>query len=343
MKILFLSHQWINNSHHSLYSGFKRIITFAAEKNDVTLITWGKEEAEHMEGKIRVITVKGSGKDYFFTKRMAISRRGREIAKDFDVVHSITSDSTFFLERHRFTVTFHVLPGVVKYHETKEKLFLFLKYHIIQKRAIRRAKNIGCVSTNLLEGIPEKYRSKAHFIPHGVDTEFWDPAQAKAPVTAPAGNYVLCVGAHGLDRTLMAEFVKANPSLPFVFVGLRNKLEDLPNAHYLYNISNEELRNLYAHAFLAFRPLEFATANNAILEALAMGKTNLANRIPGVTDYLTDETCIFIDTLKDRKLDNIGDRLLDPVALRQNAISSFSWNKVLDDYFVLYLQKEQHG
>ena len=338
MKILFLSHQWTHNSHLSLYSGFKRIINFAAENNDVTLVTWGPEEKEHMEGKVRVITVKGSGKDYFFLKRMAISRKGSEIAKEFDAIHSTVSDCTYHLPFHGFTMTLHVLPGVVKYKEFRQNLFLFLKYHIIQKRAFRRAKAIGCVSRTLVQGIPERYRHKAHFIPHCVDMDFWNPALAKAPAAFAEGRYVLCVGAHGLDRALMAEFIRANPSLPFVFVGIKQPLGDFPNTHYLNKVSDEDLRDLYFGTALMFRPLLFSTANNSILEAMAMGRTVLASRIPGITDYLTDDSCVFIDTLNDKSLAHLDELRLDPVFLRQTAKEKFCWRKVLDSYLALYNQ-----
>jgi len=98
------------------------------------------------------------------------------------------------------------------------------------------------------------------------------------------------------------------------------------------------LRDLYARASLLIRPLEFATANNSVLEALSMGKTILASRIPGITDYLTEKTGIFIDTLPDRSLDNI--KTLNPNLIRQTTIDSFSWQKVLSEYLTLYRQQQ---
>jgi glycosyltransferase involved in cell wall biosynthesis len=342
MKILFLSHHWTHNSHHSQHSGFKRIVSFAAESHEVTLVTWGPEDSEYREGNIRIITVKGRGKDYLFLKRISISRKGREIAAEFDAVHALFSDCTFYLPRGQFTMTLHVLPTIGKYDQVSQNAFLFLKYHIIQKRAFRRAGHIACVSTNLLENIPAKYLGKARFIPHGIDTRFWDPALAKPSAAFPEGQYVLCVGSHGLDREVLGDFIRANPSLPFVFVGIKDKLGDYPNTNYLDRISDEDLRDLYAGTALMIRPLLFSTANNSILEALAMGKTVLVSRIPGVTDYLTDETCVFIDTLKDRSLAGKEALRLDPVAIRRNTIQKFSWQKVLDSYLALYNQK-QHG
>jgi glycosyltransferase involved in cell wall biosynthesis len=314
----------------------QRIVTYAARDNDVTLVTWGPAEKEYREGDVNVITVRAAGKDYLFSRRRAISRKGREIGNQFDVVHSLFSDCTFHLPRNGFIMTLHVLPGVVRYKELRQNLFLLLKYQVLQKRAFRRAKEIACVSRNLLEALPGKYKAKARFIPHGVDTEFWDPALAKTPTAIPEGPYVLCVGSHGLDRQLLTDFVDANPAVTFVFVGVRDKLGDYANTRYMRKVSDEDLRDLYFGATLMFRPLLFATANNSILEALAMGTRILASRIPGVTDYLTDDTCIFIDKLKDKSLTGLLTGPLTSSPLRQVALDNFSWNKVLATYLPLY-------
>jgi len=336
MKLLFLSHHWTNNSHHSLHSGFQRLVHFAAVEHEVTVVTWASRELDYSEGPIRVITVRSGRHDFLFKRRIAISRKGAALAPGFDAVHSLYEDCTFALPSNSFTTTFHVLPVVAHYKEPKHRLFLFLKYHLLQRRALRNAASIGCVSTNLLNAIPQQYRAKSRFIPHGVDTDFWNPALASpAEALAKADpNYILCVGAHGLDRKLLTDFIRANPKRQFIIVSLKPELEPFPNTRYLYDISDEDLRDLYAGAVLLIRPLEFATANNSVLEAMSMGKTILASRIPGITDYLNEETGIFIDTLPDRSLDNI--QPIAPCRIRQSTIDSFSWQKVLSEYLKLY-------
>jgi glycosyltransferase involved in cell wall biosynthesis len=330
MKLLFLSHHWTCNSHHSLHSGFQRLVFYAAAEHDVTLVTWAGREQDYREGPIRVITVKSSRRGFLFKRRMAISRKGAALAPAFDAVHCLYEDCAFALSPNSFTTTFHILPGVVHYREPKHRLFLFLQSHFLQRRALRNATFIACVSTNLLNAIPPGYRAKSRFIPHGVDTDFWDPELA----SVTTGDYILCVGAHGLDRKLLSDFIRANPTRQFIVVGLKPQLKPFPNTRYMYDVSDEDLRDLYAGAALLIRPLEFATANNSVLEALSMGKTILANRIPGITDYLSDRTGVFIDTLPDRSLDQI--KPLDPGLIRQTAIDSFSWRQVLSQYLTCY-------
>ncbi|HEY4155829.1 MAG TPA: glycosyltransferase family 4 protein [Puia sp.] len=340
MKILFLSHHWTNNSHHSKHSGFQRLVVHAAKENEVTLITWGREKAEYTdEYGIHIITIKGSKRDFLFLKRMGISLKGRKVSENFDAVHALYSDCTFFLKKNSFAVTFHVLPGIAAYPEFREKLFLFLKYNLLQKRAMRRAREIICVSKNLLSRIPEKYRGKARFIPHGVDTEFWDPALSRSGEPR-AENNVLCVGSHGLDKDLLKKIILGNPQTPFVIVGLKNKLAEYPNVSYLYNLPDEKLRDLYSSSGAVLKPLAFSTANNSILEAMAMGTTILASRIPGVTDYLDDSNCLFIDTLNAFSLEGIESRKPDPGLVRESALRNFSWNSVLMAYLNLYYQQK---
>lgn len=338
MRILFLSHHWVNNSHHSQYSGFQRLVVYAARQNEVTLVTWGKEASSYTdEHGIRVITVRGEGKDLFFQKRIRISKMGMRMADDFDAVHALYEDCSFFLKKGSFTVTFHVLPGIAAYKELKQRVFLFLKYHVLQKRAMRRAKHIAVVSRNLLERLPEKYRGKALFLPHGIDTEFWDPALS---AVSPSGGrkVALCVGAHGLDREMMARLIAANPAVRWVFVGLKEKLEGYPQVEYLRGIPDQQLRDLYAAADVMVRPLTFATANNSVLEAMSMDKTILASRIPGITDYLNDDNCVFLDTVKDLSLESVFSRKQAPGLVRAYAVREFSWQTVLNEYYRLYKQ-----
>ena len=337
MRILFLSHHWVNNSHHSRYSGFQRLVTEAAKSNQVTLVTWGEKDDDSTDPSgIRVITVRGGKRDFFFSKRMAISRKGEQIAKDFDIVHSLYSDCSFHLRDQSYTVTFHVLPGVTIYHEWKQKIFIWLKYRIIQERAFKRAKAIVCVSRNLLVRIPKKFAHKSQFIPHGVDTAFWDPALANYSEHIDGKPYLLCVGSHGADLSTLKELVTRNSGIRFVLLGLGDELVQCGNVQKLSRVSDEELRNLYYGAMAVVKPLLFATANNSLLEALSMGKTVVTNRIDGVKDYVDDTTCVFIENLPNLDLSGLTNQTLDQGQIRRFAINKYSWKVILEQYLRCY-------
>ena len=340
MKILFLSHLWSTNSHLSQYSGFQRIVGYAAKENDVTLVTWGKESANYVDEEgINIIIIKGSKKDYFFLKRIGISLRARRMYKKFDAIHALYSDCTFFLPRNAYTVTFHVLPGIAKYSELKQKVFIFLKYHLLQKRAMKRAKNIVCVSNNLLQKVTLKYKNKARFIPHGIDTDFWNPKLVEDSLDMfSKKDYFLCVGSHGLDREFLRKIAFHNPSILFITVGIK-KMSGCSNIHYMYHLSEQDLRSLYHNARAVIKPLLFATANNSVLQAMAMGKLSIVSKLPGITDYLNDANCIFIDKLNNFSLEDIERKKSDPFIIRSVALQKYSWYVVLNEYLEIYKHK----
>jgi glycosyltransferase involved in cell wall biosynthesis len=342
MRILFLSHHWANNSHHSKHSGFQRLVAEASKSNEVTLITWDDLDSTYKDDHgITVITVKGKKRDFLFTKRLNISRKGQQIARDFDVVHALYSDCTYHLPNNEFIVTFHVLPDVTAYHSWKQKIFINLKFWLLQKRAMKRSKEIVCVSNNLVQSMPKSYQNKIQFIPHGVDTEFWDPKLCSAGDFNDLEPYMLCVGSHGIDRPSLEEFIVNNPKTRFVMVGLGKGFDHHSNVKRLPKLSDEELRDLYFHASAILKPVLFATANNSILEALSMGKTIITSRIAGITDYLNDSTCIYIDRLPNQDLSNLTPSLFNPGEIRDYSVKNFSWNVILDQYIRCYTKKTQ--
>ena len=81
---------------------------------------------------------------------------------------------------------------------------------------------------------------------------------------------VLIVGNHGENLTLMKNIIRNFTKIRFIVVS--SKLDIIAdNVFYKSNVSDEELRALYYFADVSFRPLDFATANNSILESISMG------------------------------------------------------------------------
>jgi glycosyltransferase involved in cell wall biosynthesis len=135
---------------------------------------------------------------------------------------------------------------------------------------------------------------KIVFIPHGIDTDGFRP---DGQMLDPAKMRVLIVGHHMRDwnvihrtideinhRRLNVEFhvVTAEPFFPY-FVGCANVV-------FHSQISESELVGLYRSADILFLPVINATANNAILEALACGTPVISTLVGGVPDYVNDES-----------------------------------------------------
>ncbi|MFI5315526.1 MAG: glycosyltransferase [Myxococcota bacterium] len=137
------------------------------------------------------------------------------------------------------------------------------------------------------------------FIPHGVETEFFRPADEPDPRRPPL---LLSVGAHRRDfATLVsaARAIRARRTEVIVRLIAPQPAADAVRRdaggalEVLSGISDEELRAQYQAAALLLLPLEAATANNALLEAMACGRPSVISDIADLRDYATGEAAVF--------------------------------------------------
>ncbi len=338
-KILFLTHHWKENSHHSKYSGYQALVYFAQDTYDCTVVTWGRENKVSCENGVNVHYVKPlMRRDFLFSKRLAISLYAKKIENQFQIVHALYSDCGFFQSHPNFYSTIHVSPFVVKNVKLIYLVFLYLKYICIEKRVIKHSRKVFVVARNL---IPKNERSsKYEFVPHGVNTEYWSPDNMinfKYNVQHYQSSFVLCVGNHGVNKKLLYEAIEDNSDTNFIVVGLKGFNCRFDNLRVLQNISDDELKSLYMNCCLFIRPMDFATANNSILEALAMDCRILISTPNDFSfDYsqmgIAEDECfkevsdnIFLDELRS---------LLQKSAVaksginRKHSVENFDWKKI---------------
>jgi glycosyltransferase involved in cell wall biosynthesis len=182
--------------------------------------------------------------------------------------------------------------------------------------------------------------------PHGVDVEFFCPAEN--PTVQPSKPRCLIVGHWLRDLRTLTDVVdlllERHPAIGFDFVIpivarstdalLRIARHDSVVFH--AGLSDEELRDLYRRSALLLLPMLDATANNAILEAQACGTPIVSNDVPGVVSYVDSS---FADLLPVGDVDGIVDAVIRIVesdgererrgrAARAHALDHLSWQRL---------------
>ena len=177
------------------------------------------------------------------------------------------------------------------------------------------------------------------YIPHGIDTDRFYPGERpprrECVRLITAGNHMRDWKA--IDK-IMAQCEARKLEVRFDIVssehGLSNSAK-LPNVHFHSRIPEEDLVRLYSEADALLLPVQDATANNSILEALACGTPVISTMVGGIPDYV-DNTCGWLfeksEVLEIVKL--IGQICNEPeiassrrAAARSKALS-FSWERV---------------
>lgn len=133
-------------------------------------------------------------------------------------------------------------------------------------------------------------------VPHGVDTSFFRPK-----LNAKKANTVIAVGSHLRDYATLSkamQFIWDDVAdIRLIIVGGGNKAilhfrPDLPRSILLNNLSDSELLEAYQSADLAVHSLENATANNSLLESMAVGLPIVATDIGGIREYAPNDAIL---------------------------------------------------
>ncbi len=144
----------------------------------------------------------------------------------------------------------------------------------------------------LAQGVPAE---KVIFIPHGIDTEYYSPADADA---AASVFTVLSVGSYRRNFDLLRQVCdrfKDDRRFQFEIISsprFKSTFDGLPNVRFRSGVPDEELVAAYRRASCLLMTVQASTANNAVLEALACGVPIVAERVGGISEYLSADCAL---------------------------------------------------
>lgn len=160
-------------------------------------------------------------------------------------------------------------------------------------------------------------KGNVHYIAHGVDTEFFRPADTIDK------HRILFAGVHlrnnSMLRRVLLRLAEKHSSLKFELVvnniGRADKdiaaLANHPSITWHHEISDNELRQLYQQCNLLLLPMKDSGANNSIVEALASGLPIATTDCGGIADYGGGSIYPVVDNDDDEKMIELVEQYLD--------------------------------
>ncbi len=181
---------------------------------------------------------------------------------------------------------------------------------------------------------------RVHFVPHGIDVDHYHPV----PGAAHDGEGFRCifVGNHLRDfealRDACAILERRDRRIRVTVVTatrFRDLFVGLGNVDFFSGVSDSELLGLYREADLMVLPLLDSTANNSLLEGMACGLPVVSTDLPGVRDYVNDDSAVLCRRSDGRALaDAVLELREDPDGMRRMGAAArarsleFDWRRI---------------
>lgn len=337
LKVLFVTHHWKNNSHHSKSGGYQRLVDFMpTDKIEPTVLTWGdRDKIYYQPNGIKVIIKKVPTFLRFIKKRKILANYSATLSKDFDIVHAIYDDVAPLKTKTPLISNFHTIKDL-------DKASWWLKFRFNNQLKIMKRSNKIIVLSNNMREILGKYtpKEKIEVIPHGVDTEYFKPVNKVDPnllnLKKKYKLAILCIGNYGTNREEIIEKCRNFKEILFIVINnnWNGKIPQMNNVLFFRRVSEEKLLELYTLADIFYRPLKFSSANNSILEAQSVGLFILTNETEGVIDYLKKGRYLFIEDmgginslLTNKKLSHF---------IKKERVLDFDWYKIAERTIKIY-------
>jgi glycosyltransferase involved in cell wall biosynthesis len=188
------------------------------------------------------------------------------------------------------------------------------------------------ISRAQLATFERRFPGKVSFVPHGVwCSDTIEPRAAPPRIAVVGGNY----RDYALMRAAILLFNDRFPTATFHLVGTdawRMEFDETPpNTKVHGRLSSADYRAMLSGCTFMFLPLTYATANNALLEAFALGVPVVCNEVDGVMDYLPGDDYIVHDpeelaAFYQRRIDMTDDEAMQERRfIRDYCRTNFEW------------------
>lgn len=341
VPVRFISHQYEHASDHSGYDQISDRIGIEVELIDIE-----RRRSRIIPARVANLLWPRSGNRLYgyYQFYMEVSAAVDMLRSRRCVYHFLWGESMYRylglmprIRGHRIVATMHLPP----------RRFLEL---VSDPSYIRRLNGVIVVGTNQIPIFePLVGRDRVFWIPLGVDTDVFVPAQEKMIQSPPL---CLFVGHHLRDFETLCRTIEiineVDPDIRFIVVTFESefpRFNGLASVTLRSGIPEADLVHLYQQADLLLQPLHDTTANTAILEAIACGLPVIASDVGGVRDYI-DETCSVLVPPRDaeamakaaRELLGDADRRMELSEGAYQKAQEYRWEKVIDDLMRVYTE-----
>jgi glycosyltransferase involved in cell wall biosynthesis len=213
---------------------------------------------------------------------------------------------------------------------------------------LKRADAIAVVARAQIKPLRKIFGHRNIFLAqHGIDTGFFSPAEHVQPnetfTTVSVGHWLRDIPALiKTIETLRERKIHCIHKI-ITFSKYHHLFADFDNVELYSGITDQQLRDTYRSADCLLLPLEYATANNAVLESMACGLPIVSTAVGGVREY-TGRKCAFLG-----RKGSVADLVRyieilhqDPDKRNRMSIHArkraarFEWSRVASQYLEIY-------
>jgi glycosyltransferase involved in cell wall biosynthesis len=260
------------------------------------------------------------------------------LLKKYDIVHFLDGEhSGQFLPRLVRLSRFPKVRTIASFHQPAE-----IAREVINGNLLKWFDKIVLVSPSQVPFFRQYVPAdKLHVILHGVDAEFFRPADRNAVTD---NIHCITVGHWLRDWNVFKEVVLQLREFIFhVVTTAINEIPHLPNIRIHSGVDDETLATLYKSADILFLPLVQCTATNALLEGIACGLPAIVTDLESIRAYLPNSEGIFVANNCVNAFVEALQRLGRDVGLRHRMgararmrAEELAWSRIVHEYEALY-------